>query len=641
MSPGIVSFNNKKDFSKYLKNQNLLRIFTLYRFYLEFIKKKNDKTFQEKEYYLVKKSTISKIKELFYYNDIKNILDQISLKEIQQNNQQKILLYVLKYLSEDIFDNFIKQEKDIEKLKKDLIEADIVPVYDNNKKENQLAIIYNNFELIESNYLYLFIEGIVPYNIFETNDLLFNCILKNGKIIIKYPYNFCKNNKDIIIIGTLDKDNTFINEYIIIYKNKESAESHLSYLEQYDLNNYLNNLKLINNSYKMISGNNNKEIGQIIKLNESSYTGKIIDIKPINQNTIKEFFKNPPLIGLDNIGATCYMNATLQCLCNILKFVDYFKYNKHLIEKYKEDKKKSTLFSSFKLLIEELWPNDIKKNIKSIAPKDFKKKISEMNPLFEGIAANDAKDLVQFLIMTLHSELNKAKNNNIVNTIIDNDQRNKNLMFQIFCKDFTTGNMSFISDLFYAVNYNITQCGNRNCNIQSYNFQTYFFLVFPLEEVRIFKTQNNFNNNEVNIYDCFYYDQRINYLTGQNNMYCNYCRQTCPSSMRTILYTGPQILIIILNRGKGIQYKVKINFFEEINLENFIELKNTGFKYKLIGVITHLGESGMGGHFIAYCLNPINEKWYQYNDSIVNPVNDFKKDVIDYAMPYLLFYQKI
>ena len=48
----------------------------------------------------------------------------------------------------------------------------------------------------------------------------------------------------------------------------------------------------------------------------------------------------------------------------------------------------------------------------------------------------------------------------------------------------------------------------------------------------------------------------------------------------------------------------------------------------------------MGGHFIAYCLNPINEKWYQYNDSIVNPVIDFKKDVIDYAMPYLLFYQK-
>ena len=267
-----------------------------------------------------------------------------------------------------------------------------------------------------------------------------------------------------------------------------------------------------------------------------------------------------------------------------------------------------------------------------------------MSPLFRGISENNVKDLITFLLMILHSELNISRNDNIINNIINDDQTNKDLAFQIFYNDFIIENMSIISDLFIAINYSITQCGN--CSIKSYNFETYFFLVFPLEEVRKFKSQNNynnygFNNNGVNIYDYFYYEQRINYLTGQNNMYCNYCGQTCHSSIKTILYTGPQILIIVLNRGKGIQYKVKIKFFEEINLENFIELKNTGYKYKLIGVIKHLRESGMGGHFIAYCLNPINEKWYQYNDSIVNPVNDFKKDVIDYAMPYLLFYQKI
>ena len=31
-----------------------------------------------------------------------------------------------------------------------------------------------------------------------------------------------------------------------------------------------------------------------------------------------------------------------------------------------------------------------------------------MNPLFEGVQANDAKDLVNYLIMTLHEELNRA-----------------------------------------------------------------------------------------------------------------------------------------------------------------------------------------------------------------------------------------
>ena len=47
------------------------------------------------------------------------------------------------------------------------------------------------------------------------------------------------------------------------------------------------------------------------------------------------------------------MNATLQCLCNIEKFVDYFKYNPHLIEVVRNDIGKTQLCSSFKLLIEK------------------------------------------------------------------------------------------------------------------------------------------------------------------------------------------------------------------------------------------------------------------------------------------------
>ena len=55
-----------------------------------------------------------------------------------------------------------------------------------------------------------------------------------------------------------------------------------------------------------------------------------------------------------------------------------------------------------------------------------------------------------------------------------------------------------------------------------------------------------------------------------------------------------------------------------------------------------MGESGMGGHFISYCLDPISTNtWHKYNDSEVTQVNNFQNEVIDYAMPYLLFYQKI
>ena len=58
----------------------------------------------------------------------------------------------------------------------------------------------------------------------------------------------------------------------------------------------------------------------------------------------------------------------------------------------------------------------------------------------------------------------------------------------------------------------------------------------------------------------------------------------------------------------------------------FIEKKETGYKYKLTGVITHLGESSMSGHFIAFCIDQTNKKWYKYNDSMVDEVFNFEKE---------------
>ena len=97
------------------------------------------------------------------------------------------------------------------------------------------------------------------------------------------------------------------------------------------------------------------------------------------------------------------MNATLQCLCHIEKFVNYFKYNPENVNF--SQKEPDNLKYSFKILIDKLWPDNYDDPYfkdKYYAPEEFKNKISKMNPLFEGIASNDAKDLVNFIIMTLH-----------------------------------------------------------------------------------------------------------------------------------------------------------------------------------------------------------------------------------------------
>ena len=124
-------------------------------------------------------------------------------------------------------------------------------------------------------------------------------------------------------------------------------------------------------------------------------------------------------------------------------------------------------------------------------------------------------------------------------------------------------------------------------------------------------------------------------------MLCSYCGLMSNMSYSSNLTTAPKILIILLNRGIGIQYKIKLEFTTELDITKYITKKTGNIKFRLIGVITHLGESGEGGHFIAHCLSPIDNRWYTYNDSFVMETVDFQRNIIDFGMPYFLFYKKL
>ena len=112
---------------------------------------------------------------------------------------------------------------------------------------------------------------------------------------------------------------------------------------------------------------------------------------------------------------------------------------------------------------------------KDYAPYEFKDKTTVMNPLFKSLTSSNPKDLINFIIiMTLHEELNKAKNNANNNIYLDVDQRNQQLMFLSFYKEFKERNKSIISSLFYGVKCNIFQCDR--CCWRTFNYQTYFFI---------------------------------------------------------------------------------------------------------------------------------------------------------------------
>ena len=341
----------------------------------------------------------------------------------------------------------------------------------------------------------------------------------------------------------------------------------------------------------------------------------------------------PGIIGLKNLSSTCYMNATLQCFSGVVRLREY------LINKYKDlEKNKNSSINSTKLsyalaeVLNNLWKN---LNKSYYSPDNFRRVLFEMFPnIYNGNSANDPKDLIIFLLVSMHNELNTLQNPNIEN--INNnghspDTTNFNDVYNNFTINYLNKNKSIISDEFYGISNSTTICGH--CNTRTYNIQSYNILFFPLEEVRIFM---NYNTKFVRINECFEYYEKYDICSS---LFCQKCGNYCQAFQQIKLLTTPRTLIVNLNRGNGLQYDINIIFEEYLNLSKYILDKRSPFQYELIGVISHFGLNDIGGHFIAYCKNSNNCQWYKYNDQIVTKITF--NEVKEKGMPYILFYSYI
>ena len=396
-----------------------------------------------------------------------------------------------------------------------------------------------------------------------------------------------------------------------------------------------------NNLNPVQKEDNNENINEITKLvpealkqkrkaKQTRYTStynrqikKTEEINEINSEKSMQELSKPGLIGLKNIGATCYMNATLQCFSNCPRFKNY------LLKLYKEleSEKDSKYKISFALaeVLKNLWGI---LHHKYYAPENFKNIISELNPTFRGIAANDPKDLVLFIIQRIHTELNKEdptiKTNNNDNSY---DFWAEYISFMNFYK---RNNNSIITEEFHFYTNDMTTCSF--CNTTINNVQTNNILFFPLEEVRKFK---GYFNNNVSIYDCFEYNER----QTSSSFHCNACNNDIIAYSMTKIALSAKTLIINLNRGHGMEFNVNIVFEEYLNIRKYVYMNESPYYYELTGVICHFGDNDDSGHFIAYCKNCDDCNWYKFNDGIITKCSF--SEVCQKGMHYVLFYSYI
>ena len=577
----------------------------------------------------------------------------------------------------NIKDNLVRLKTQIGKI---IINGDSVNKIKSQLKNINIAINNAIFEMKT------IIKQINNSKNLSLNNIQISLFKANGDSII----NFDKKNTEEI----LNKSNIKKNEENIIKDKNNKIE---------EKNNQLNNLTINLDNYKLqltkkenINGNlkNKKKPleGELRKLNPQKIetsnsknnpknTPNILNIQkkkienPIQKlakyeinaiNNINFLGKNAPknpidhyniptLVGLQDIGASSYINSVLQCLSQIEDLTNYFfddkNYERILRNNIAINNNNELQLSPIYLfLLKELWNRNNEKGY--VNPYIFISTIEKMNSLFKLGHPGNGKDFIIFILEQLHREL-KIENKNIIannNKINQYDQKISLRNFIEECKKDT----SIISNKFYGYIENNMIClyckqyysGQGNNYPILYSYQIFNCIIFPLEKVRKFKIMKNNNinretnnDNQVTIYDCFeeYVEPEI--FTGENKNYCLKCKQLFDAEYTAKIYSTPNVLVLILNYGKNYIHNIKLDFYETIDITDYVILKGRKLIYELQGVVTHYGEKDTYAQFLAFCKSPVDKKWYRYNDTYVSPVNNLKKDVIDFAKPYILFYQ--
>ena len=370
-----------------------------------------------------------------------------------------------------------------------------------------------------------------------------------------------------------------------------------------------------------------------------------------DQQIIQPPYVLPPeylfhITGLYNIGSTCYMNATLQCLLHVSPLISYF------IRVYPKDKDKleklnESIFSKGKISeaffeiiksISEAGKNkkntqnnpyqNYNKSNDAVSPEIFQKTVGKYNPQFQNLEANDSKDLILYLLQVMHQELNYYTKNIAFNGYPNQFDRYNT--FWAFFKSYDATNFSIISDLFYGTSENTTKC--LSCEKFIYNFQKFEFLSFGVLK---------YENKEFNLYNGFDDYIKTDRLAGDNQYYCNFCKKLCDADIYTKILKPPKNLLINIDYGKNKKYMPKfIKYDDEIDITKYLnDYSGKPIRYKILGICSHFGDSGSYGHYIAFCRNKQNSKWYKFNDAMVSEcgIEEFKRS----GNPYLLLYEKI